>query len=249
MGKRGANVPIRFANVKGTSVDDCNEKVSIVLVHGAWADGTSWSSVIGPLQSKGFDVLAAPLPLTSLSDDAVALHRTLERTTGPLVLVAHAYAGAVIASVVNLRIRSLAFVAALAPDEGETVAEMFHREPPHPSAPKLTPDTHGYIWMPQEAFGTAFSQDVSREHAALLAAVQRPIAVACIQEKAVRPAWKLIPSWYLVAEKDRMINPATQLFMAKRMGARIRSENVDHAPLVSAPGPVIEMIIDAANGA
>jgi pimeloyl-ACP methyl ester carboxylesterase len=248
-GKRGASVPIRFANVKGTNVSGCNETASVVLVHGAWADGSSWSNVIGPLQSKGLDVLAAPIPLTSLSDDAVALHRALERTAGQVVLVGHAYAGAVIASVVNLRVRSLVFIAALAPDEGETVAEVFYREPPHPQAPRLAPNADGYIWMPKDAFGTAFSQDLAPERAALLAAVQRPISVACIQEKAKRPGWKLTPSWYLVAERDRMINPATQHFMAKRMGARIRSENVDHAPLVSTPGPVIEMILEAIKGA
>ena len=99
--------------------------------------------------------------------------------------------------------------------------------------------------MPQEAFGAAFSQHASPERAELFAATQRPIAVACIQEKAPKPAWKVKPSWYLVAEEDRMINPTTQLFMAERMGARIRSEKVDHAPLVTAPGVVIEMILDA----
>jgi pimeloyl-ACP methyl ester carboxylesterase len=133
----------------------------------------------------------------------------------------------------------------LAPDEGETIAEVFYREKPHPEAPRLTPDAHGFIWLPQVGFGTAFSQHASPERAALLAATQRPIAVACIQEKAPRPAWKGKPSWYLVAEEDRMINPAAQLFMAKRMGARIRSEKVDHTPLVSAPEPVIEVILEA----
>jgi pimeloyl-ACP methyl ester carboxylesterase len=218
---------------------------SVVLAHGAWADGSSWNDVIGPLVAKGLDVLAAPLPLTSLSDDVAALDRTLERTQGPVVLVAHAYAGAVIAASTNERIQSLVFIAALAPDEGETVAEMFYRETPHRDAPQLAPDAHGLIWMPQEAFGVAFSQHASPERAALFAATQRPIAVACIQEKAPRPAWKVKPSRYLVAEEDRMINPAAQLFMAQRMRARIRSEKVDHTPLVSAPAPVIEMILDA----
>ena len=219
---------------------------TIVLAHGAWADGSSWSDVAGPLLAEGHDVVAAPLPLTSLSDDAVALERVLERTTGPVVLVAHAYAGAVIASVANARIRSLVFVAALAPDGGETVAEVFYRGTPHPQAPQLAPDDHGFIWLPKEAFRTAFAQNASPERAALLSVSQRPIALGCIQEKALRPAWKLRPSWYLVAEQDRMISPATQHFMAKRMGARIRSEQVDHAPLVSAPELVIEMILEAA---
>jgi pimeloyl-ACP methyl ester carboxylesterase len=219
--------------------------ISVVLVHGAWADGSSWSDIIGPLLSKGLNVLAAPIPLTSLSDDVAALDRALERTDGPVVLVAHAYAGAVIAANTNERVQSLVFVAALAPEEGETVAEVFYRDKPHPEAPQLAPDKHGLIWLPQEAFGAAFSQHASPERAALFAATQRPIAVACIQEKAPRPAWKAKPSWYLLAEEDRMINPATQLFMAQRMGARVRSKKVDHTPLVTAPEPVIEVILDA----
>jgi pimeloyl-ACP methyl ester carboxylesterase len=220
-------------------------RAGVVLVHGAWADGSSWNDVIGPLLSKGLDVLAAPIPLTSLSDDAAALDRALQRVDGPVVLVAHAYAGAVIAATSNERVRSLVFIAALAPDEGETVADVFYREKPHPHAPQLAPDAYGLIWMPQAGFGAAFSQHATAERAALFAATQRPIAVACIQEKAPSPAWKAKPSWYLVAEEDRMVSPATQRFMAQRMGARIRSAKVDHAPLVTAPQVVIEMILDA----
>jgi len=219
--------------------------ISVVLVHGAWADGSSWNEIIGPLLSKGLNVLAAPIPLTSLSDDVAALDRALERTHGPVVLVAHAYAGAVIAANTAERVQSLVFIAALAPDEGETVAEMFYRGEPHPQAPQLAPDAHGLIWMPPEGFAAAFAHHASPERAALFAATQRPIALACIQEKAPRPAWKVKPSRYLLAEEDRMINPATQLFMAQRMGAQIRSEKVDHTPLVTAPAPVIEVILEA----
>jgi pimeloyl-ACP methyl ester carboxylesterase len=226
-------------------MSESKERASVVLVHGAWADGSSWNDIIGPLLSQGLHVVAAPIPLTSLSHDVAALDRALERTDGPVVLVAHAYAGAVIAATTNERVRSLVFIAALAPDKGETVAEVFYREKPHPQAPQLTPDAQGFIWMPQEAFGAAFSQHASPERAELFAATQRPIAVACIQEKAPKPAWKVKPSWYLVAEEDRMINPTTQLFMAERMGARIRSEKVDHTPLASAPELVIEMILRA----
>ena len=231
--------------MRGCNVSEPKHRSSVVLVHGAWADGSSWNDIIGRLLSKGLNVLAAPIPLTSLSDDIAALERALERTDGPVVLVAHAYAGAVIAASANERVQSLVFIAALAPDEGERVADVFYRDKPHPMAPQLAPDAHRFIWMPQEAFGTAFSQHASPERAALLAATQRPIAVACIQQKAPRPAWKVKPSWYLVAEEDRMINPSTQLFMAQRMGAKIRSEKVDHTPLVSAPEPVIEVILEA----
>jgi pimeloyl-ACP methyl ester carboxylesterase len=223
------------------------EEISVVVVHGAWADGSSWNDVTGPLLSSGLNVLAAPIPLTSLSDDVAALNRTLERTDGPVILAAHAYAGAVIGATTNPRVRSLVFIAALAPDEGETVADVFYRGEPHPQAPQLAPDADGLIWMPRGGFSTAFAQHASLERAALCAATQRPIAVACIQEKAPKPAWKVRPSWYLVAEEDRMISPATQRFMAERMRARIRSERVDHTPLITAPQPVIEMILEAAR--
>ena len=221
------------------------EQASVVLVHGAWADGSSWNDVIGPLLSKGLDVLAAQIPLTSRTDDVAALDRTLERTNGPVVLVAHAYAGAVIGATSNERIRSLVFVAALAPDEGESVAEMFYREKPHPETPQLAPDQHGFIWMPREGFAAAFSHHAPAERLLLLAATQRPIAIGRLQEKAARPAWRGTPSWYLVAEEDRMINQATQRFMAKGMGARIRSERVDHTPLITAPDLVIAPILQA----
>jgi len=224
---------------------DATGRPAVVLVHGAWADGSSWNDIIGPLLSEGLNVVAAPLPLTVLSDDVAALDRALERIDGPLVLVAHAYAGAVIAATANPRVRSLVFIAALAPDEGETVAEVFYREKPHPTAPQLAPDAHGFIWMPEEGFAAAFAHHASPERVALFAATQRPIAVACIQEKVPRPLWKNKPSWYLVAEEDRMVSPVTQHFMAQRMGARIRAEKTDHMPLVTAPGPVIELILDA----
>ena len=218
---------------------------SVVLVHGAWADGSSWIRVITPLQSRGLRVVAAPIPLTSLADDVAALERALELTSGPVILVAHAYAGAVIGASTSERVQSLVFIAALTPDEGETVAEVFYREKLHPEAPHLAPDRHGFLWMPDDRFGTAFCQDASPEQAALLAATQRPIALTCIQEETPRPAWRTKPSWYLVAEEDRMINPATQRFLAERMGAQIRSEKVDHAPLVTAPEPVVEIILQA----
>lgn len=227
------------------SPDAIDTSVSVVLVHGAWADGSGWSPVIERLLSRGVRVLAAPIPLTSLGDDVAALERVLERTTGPVLLAAHAYAGAVIGAITNHRVCALAYIAALAPDEGETVADVFYRERPHPAAPNLSPDTHGFIWMPDEAFAAAFSQHASEQQAKLFAATQRPIAVACIQEKCPAPLWRTRPAWYLLAEEDRMINPATQRFMAQRMRARVRSEKVDHMPLVTAPELVAGTILEA----
>ena len=166
-----------------------NKHATVVVVHGAWADGSSWSRVISPLQASGIKVIAAPIPLTSLSDDVKALDRVLERTQGPIVLAAHAYAGAVIAGSTNERVKGLVFVAALAPDEGETVADVFYREPPHPQAPRLAPDAHGLIWMPDEGFSSAFAHNSTHEEASLFAAVQRPISVVCIQHKKQKPGW------------------------------------------------------------
>lgn len=135
--------------------------VTAVLAHGAWADGSSWSKVIGPLKAAGIGVVAAPLPLTSLADDVAALDRALERLDGPAVLVGHAYAGAVIAATRDPRVSALVYVAALAPDEGETVRDVFSRARPHPAAPKLEPDSHGLVWLPDDAFAAAFAQNAT----------------------------------------------------------------------------------------
>ena len=219
--------------------------VSVVLAHGAWADGSSWSKVIGALQKKGVTAIAAPLPLTSLSDDVRALEGASERVQGKLVLVGHAYGGAVIGATRSPRVKSLVYVAALAPAQGETVADVFNRAAPHPQAPKLAPDSHGLLWLPSDAFAAAFAQDASKHEQALLAAVQRPIAPACITVPVERPLWEERPSWFLIAERDRMIARETQEFMAGRMKARVRSHAVDHVPLVSAPDTVLELILDA----
>ncbi len=219
--------------------------VNVVLAHGAWADGSSWNEVITPLRRQGISVIAAPLPLTSLSDDVAALDRTIARTEGPVVLAAHAYAGAVISAAKSERIEALAYIAALTPDEGETVADVFYREAPHADAPQLVPDADGFIWMPDAGFKSAFAQHVAAERLALLAATQRPINVACINEKAPRPLWRSRHSWFLIAEEDRMINPKTEHFMAGRMAAKVRSEIIDHTPLVTAPTTVTETILDA----
>ena len=218
---------------------------SVILVHGAWADGSSWSKVIGPLAADGAKVVAAPLALTSFADDVAAVGRALERTAGPVVLVGHAYAGAVIGAVRDERVQALVYVAALAPDEGETVADVFYRTQSHPQAPKLAPDSHGLIYLPEEAFAAAFAQNATAPEQALLAAVQRPIAPACITVAMGRPLWKERPSWFLLAEQDRMIAPETQRFMAERMRARIRSLPVDHTPIVTAPDLVLEIIREA----
>ena len=223
------------------------ENATVVLVHGAWADGSSWQAVISPLQERGLNVIAAPIPLTSLSDDAAALKRTIARTQGTVIVAGHAYAGAVIATANYERVKALVYIAALAPDEGETVADVFYKDETHPKAPQLAPDADGYIWMPDEGFANAFAQNATPEQLALSKAVQRPISVRSIQEPAPEPAWKSKPTWYLLAEDDRMINPKTQQFMATRMNATVKSLPVDHTPLLTAPDSVVGIILEAAK--
>jgi pimeloyl-ACP methyl ester carboxylesterase len=223
------------------------QNATVVFAHGAWADGSCWQKLVLPLQKEGLGVICAPLPLTSLSDDVAALERVIERTTGPLLLAGHAYGGAPIAGPKDSRVKSLVYIAALAPAEGETVADVFYRAKPHPEAPAMQPDSHGLVWMPEGAFARGIAHRASADEAAILQAVQRPIALKCVQEKAPVPGWKTKPSWFLIAEQDRMIAPETQRFMAERMGAKIRAHDVDHSPMYTAPAVAIGVILEAAR--
>lgn len=222
-----------------------SKEVSVVLVHGAWADGSSWAKVVSPLVAAGHRVVAPSLPLTSFEADVTAVERALERAAGPIVLVSHAYAGAVISATRNERVKALVYVAALAPEEGETVADVFTRLPPHAHAPKLAPDAHGLIYLPESAFAEAFAPNGTAEDQALLAALQRPIAPGCITTPVGHPRWHDLPSWYLVARHDYMIVPDNQTFMAQRMRASVRTADVDHTPSVTAPAAVLEVIREA----
>jgi pimeloyl-ACP methyl ester carboxylesterase len=167
--------------------------------------------------------------------------------TGPVVLVGHAYGGAVIGAIPGERIKALVYVAALTPDEGESVAQVFYRDEPHAEAPRLAPDRYGFIWMPEDGFRRAVAHRASADQTRILTAVQRPISVQCIQEKAPVPGWKAKPSWFLIAEEDRMINPKTQEFMASRMGAKVRASPVDHSPMYTATDLVVDVILESAR--
>lgn len=220
-------------------------ELSVVLAHGAWADGSSWARVAALLLAAGHKVLAAPLPLTSFDADVAALEHTVERAPGPVVLAAHAYAGAVIGATGHERVKALVYITALAPDKGETVADVFYRSAPHPRAPKLAPDSQGLIYLPDNAFAEAFAPHATAAEQALLESVQRPINPACISVPMTRARWHELPSWYLVAEQDTMILAETQRFMAERMRAQVRAHPADHAPIVTAPAAVVDIIREA----
>jgi pimeloyl-ACP methyl ester carboxylesterase len=244
---RAQNTAQVATNSQASKMGEFPQNSTIILVHGAWADGSCWGNVILPLERRGLHVICAPIPLTSLTNDAAALSQALERTSGPVVLVGHAYSGAVIAAVREERVKSLVYIAALAPDEGETVAKVFYLDPKPPESPKLAPDAHGFIWIPEGGFRQAVAHKASAEQTSIASAVQRPIAVQCIQEPAPTPAWKTKPSWFLIAEEDRMINPKTQHFLADRMRAKVHSHHVDHSPMYSEPNLVINIIVEAAR--
>lgn len=225
-------------------------KPTIVLVHAAFADSNSWAKVILGLRAQGFPVFAPQIPLTSLSDDAAALRRALERVPGPAIVVAHSYSGAVITAATGdlPNVKGLVYIAAMAPDTGETVVELLHREP-HPMGPALAPDAHGLVWMSDEGFSNAVAPDSSPDELALMIATQKPIGLAAIAEPMGEPAWRTKPSWFLLAKRDRVIVENTQRHMATRMGAHITEQDVDHTPLSSAPHLVESLIIEAAHAA
>lgn len=230
-------------------MSSADSDTTLVLVHAAWADGSSWNKVTEELQRRGLNVVAAQIPLTSFTDDVAVLKKVLLRQKGPIVLAGHSYGGAVItaAAAGNSDVKSLVYVAAIAPDEGETVADVFRRVPAHPIAPQLQPDADGFLWLTVDAFRNAFAPDATASETALMAAAQKPISTKCLGETMTRPAWKEKPSWFLIAEKDIMLSPETQRFTAARMKSKIASLPVDHHPLASKPDAVTDLIIVAAR--
>lgn len=222
--------------------------VSVVMAHGGWADGSSWARVITGLATRGIKAVAAPLPLTDLADDVAALNRTIARVPGSVVLASHAYSGAVIGLARAERVKALVYVNSFAPDEGERLTDLFFRAEPHPQAPKIAPDSDNLLWLADDAFKSAFAPNASSDDLSVLSAVQRPLRFSCMTASTAGPVlWKTVPSWYLVAEHDRMIVAETQRFMAERMNAKIRSHAVDHAPIITAPGLVVDIIHEAVH--
>jgi pimeloyl-ACP methyl ester carboxylesterase len=243
--KIGLTGAIQNRNVRSKRMS--TKDVSVVLAHGGWADGSSWARVIAGLAAHGIKAVAAPLPLTDLADDIEALNRSIERMPGgPVVLAAHAYAGAVIGLARPEPVKALVYVNSFAPDDGEKLTDLFFRAEPHPEAPKLAPDDANLLWLPDDAFAKAFAQNASAEDLTVLRAVQRPLRFSCMTVPTIGPVlWKKVLTWYLIAEHDHMIVPATQRFMAERMKAKIKSHPVDHTPIVTAPGFVVDIIRDA----
>lgn len=216
----------------------------IVLVHGAWADGSSWAGVIEQLQRDGYTVRAAQLPLTSLADDVTVVRRELARIDRPVVLVGHSYGGAVISQAATdaPNVVGLVYVAAFAPDEGETLGALSARFPATPLNSALEFDAQGNATVEPGAFVRWFAGDLPERQARVLASVQKPIAGAILGTPSGHPAWRDLPSWYVVSRDDQAIAPALERFMAARAKSKTVELSASHAVLVSRPHAVADLI-------
>lgn len=229
-------------------------KPTIVLVHGAWADASSWSGVIARLQDDGYTVVAAANPLRSLSGDAAYVRALLETLTGPIVLVGHSYGGAVItnAATGNPNINALVYVNAFAPDAGETPTELAGPDSalsvPDPTTifdfvPATLPPTAATdLYLKRSTVFTSFAPGLSTDDKALVAATQRPATIGALNEPSGTPAWRTIPSWYLLGTRDKIIPPSAQRAMAKRAGSTITEFDAGHVGLMSEPKTVTRVI-------
>ena len=222
---------------------------NIVLVHGAFADGSSWSKVIPLLQSKGFRVKSVGIPLTSFADDVAATKRAIAAEDGPLILVGHSYGGLVITEAGNdPKVAGLVYVAAFAPDANQTITEISKPFPPTLGSTKLQPLSDGFLLLSAEGVETAFAQDLGREEKALLVAVQPQTSGSIFGAKPTAAAWHNKPSWYIVASNDNMIAPEQEKSMAKQINATTTTLPSSHVVMLSHPKDVAKVIEDAAAG-
>jgi pimeloyl-ACP methyl ester carboxylesterase len=225
-------------------------KPTIVLVHGAFADASGWQGVISLLQDDGYKVVAAQNQLASLADDVETTKRLIEAQAGPVVVVGHSYGGAVMtgAAAGNPNVKALVFLAAFAPEAGEPVAA-FGQQYPIDLDTALVPDSAGFLFIDTTKFHAVFGADLPARQAAWMAVVQKPIQGAVFGQSVAEAAWKLIPSWYVVAQQDHAINPDLERFLAKRINARTTEIASSHVVFLSHPREVTDLIEEAATAA
>jgi pimeloyl-ACP methyl ester carboxylesterase len=233
-------------------------KPTVVIVHGGWADSSGWSGEISRLEKAGYPVIAPADPLRGLTSDSDYIRSVLQSITGPIVLVGHSYGGAVISNAARgvPNVKALVFIAAFAPDTGESLAGLVTMNPGTMITPAAL-DTRPYplpgggegadLYIKQSAFHDAFAGDLPLTATNLMWAEQRPFSLAAFTEPSGDPAWKTIPSWYLVSTEDHAIPPATEWFMARRAHAHIESVNASHVSYISHPGVTTDLILEAAQ--
>ncbi len=230
-----------------------NEEVStlpnIVLVHGAWADGSSWSAVIESLQADGYTVTAPQFPMTSLADNVARLREVLALQNGPTIVAGHSYGGQIITALGTdaPNVVGLVYIAAFGLDEGESIGALLAQGPATPALAHLIIDKQGFAWLPEDDFVNHFAADVDPVKAKVMYAVQQPLSVTALQDVMGTPAWKSQPSWFLVAEGDQAIPPDAERLFARRMSATTIEVSTNHVAMVSHPDDVVKLIKTAAH--
>ena len=223
-------------------------KTTVILVHGAFADGSSWGDVIPGLEKAGYDVIAVQNPLTSYADDVATTRRVIDAQAGDVVLVGHSYGGAVItkAALGAPNVKALVYVAAFAPDANENLQALLQQFPSQIGG-ALVPDAAGFLYIDRSKFKEVFAADVSEQVLSVMSATQKPINSQTFGQTYETPAWKDFPSWYLIATDDQSINPDLQRMFAKRIGATTREVKSSHVPFASNPTTVVSIIEEAAE--
>ncbi|MEP6945915.1 MAG: DUF6130 family protein [Acidobacteriota bacterium] len=236
------------ALAQSKSTPEGSSKPSIVLVHGAYADGTSWSKVIALLQAKGYNVVSVQNPTTSLADDVAATERVINQQPGAVVLAGHSWAGVVITQAGNNpKVKALVYVDASAPDSGQSILDAAAALPAAPGASAGVKDENGYLLLPEAAVRKYFAQDLSHADQGIIAATQTPWAIGCLTDKVTKAAWHEKPSWWVIGEFDNMINPKLQEKMAATLKAKVTKLKTGHLAMLADPKAVTDVIIDAAN--
>jgi pimeloyl-ACP methyl ester carboxylesterase len=220
-----------------------SSKPNIVLVHGAWANSSCWDAVVEGLQADGYNVTAPPFPETSLADDVARLRQVLHRQDGPTVVVGHSYGGQIMTSLNTdtPNVVGLVYIAAFGLDEGETIGGLLAAGPPTPALAHLDIDEQGFAWLPEDDFVTYFAADVAPAEARVMFAVQQPLSASTLGDVMGIPAWKALPSWYMVAANDQAIPPDAERSFAKRMGATTVEVPSSHVAMVSHAADVIKL--------
>jgi pimeloyl-ACP methyl ester carboxylesterase len=225
------------------------DRPNIVLVHGAWADGSSWSAAIERLQADGYRVTAPQFALTKLADDVARLRHVLSRQDGPTIVVGHSYGGQIITALGEDAPNAigLVYIAGFGLDEGESIGALLQQAPPTPAIAHLDIDDQGFAWLPEDDFVNYFAADIDSTKARVMYAAQQPLHASSLEEVMGTPAWKSLPTWFLVAEGDQTIPPDAQRQFAARMGATTTEVATNHVAMVSHPEDVVTMITTAAT--
>jgi pimeloyl-ACP methyl ester carboxylesterase len=224
------------------------DQPNIVLIHGAWADGSAWAGVIERLQAEGYNVMAPQFPLSAVADDVARLRQVLARQDGPAIVAGHSYGGHIMTALGTdaPNVAGLVYIAAFGLDEGESLGALLEQGPPTPATAHMIIDAEGFAWLPEDDFVSHFAADVDPVKAKVMYAVQQPLLAAAFGEPLGAPAWKALPSWYMVATEDEAIPPAAERQFAERMGATTVEVASSHVPMVSHPDEVSALILDAA---